>query len=70
MDESRERTGDVLMDAADDIQADWPWYADAMRTMHECLKSMAEAPSEPQDMSRRAREAIRRAEEAAQGGPT
>jgi hypothetical protein len=61
------RTGDVLKDAANDIQSDWPWYADAIRTMHDCLKSMAESPGE---MGDRAREAIRQAELAAQGGPT
>jgi len=64
---SADRTGDVLKDAANDLQSDWPWYAEAFRTMHDCLKSMAETPGE---MGDRARAAIRAAEVAAEGGPT
>jgi hypothetical protein len=65
--ESTDRTGDILRDAADDLQNDWPWYADAFRTMHECLRSMAEIPGEAGE---RAKAAIVAAEQAAQGGPT
>jgi hypothetical protein len=67
MGDSKDRTGDVLRDAADDIQSDWPWYADAMRLMHESLKSLAEVPGET---GARALSMLRRAERAAEGGPT
>jgi hypothetical protein len=60
-----EVTTDVLRDAASDIENDWPWYADAMRIMQEGLQSMAET-----QVGDLAREVLRRAVEAAQGGPT
>ncbi len=35
------RTGDVLADAADDLEDDWPWYAVAMRCMVDGLRELA-----------------------------
>ena len=39
--ESTDRTGDVLRDAATDLRADWPWYADALLVMINGLETIA-----------------------------
>ena len=39
--ESSDRTGDALRDAATDMRADWPWYADAMLVMLNGLHTLA-----------------------------
>lgn len=62
--ESNDRTGDVLHDAAVDLMSDWPWYADAMRAMHEGLKGIVERGGDEADA---AKAIIARAELAAQG---
>jgi hypothetical protein len=62
---SKDRTGDVLRDAADDLQEDWPWYAEALRVMRDCLSLMGDVEGET---GRLARAALKRAVQAAQGG--
>jgi hypothetical protein len=61
---STDRTGDILHDATVDLESDWPWYADAMRVMHEGLKGIIERGGDDADA---ARDTLRRAELAAQG---
>ncbi len=36
-----DRTGDVLLDASNDIRDDWPWAADAILVMREGLTILA-----------------------------
>jgi hypothetical protein len=63
--ESNNRTGDILHDAATDLEPDWPWYADAMRAMHDGLKAIVERGG---DEALAAQDVIERAERLAQGG--
>lgn len=63
--ESRDRTGDILRDAADDLRDDWPWYADALLVMLNGLRTIAGRSVGPD--AREAASVLEHAERVAEG---
>jgi hypothetical protein len=63
--ESGDRTGDVLLDAANDLRDDWPWYADAMLVMRNGLETIANRSVGPD--AREARSVLDHAERLVRG---
>lgn len=61
----QDRTGDILKDAADDIEDDWPFHAKALRVMHGALKGLSQSSDE--ETRAVASLALQTAEQAANG---
>jgi hypothetical protein len=63
----RNRTGDILHDAAYDLDEEWPFHALAFRSMRTALESIVKYSTDAEDR-RYARAALKRAVIWAEGG--